>query len=339
MDIRGLVEEFEKIYINKSYEDTDKKCLALDEQEFAIIQMCLEVLEDKLGRFNKNNYKTQDLFVLLSDSLLNGEECHEAVVENLSLKMKMIKIDPNYDFETAPKALWLYYALLLLYANEEATIEHNSTIKLERDYFKVYAYLACICPKTFCPLFFNHIYIFMKKTSEQQDIRILREYFIHTKELWKSLSELLQLDKRNYVVGRIHSQFRIKMGVHPNLLKLIKRMDRSRSRGFLAFDYKGREPAEQNRLKRIINGVEYFEEYLNFMRSKLEKYIDEGDHLYEDMNEILVYAEKIKERICQLLALEDAVPDKINHNFCNIEELIYQFENYCSGLITLIDVL
>ncbi|XCP84040.1 hypothetical protein ABXS75_13280 [Roseburia hominis] len=336
MEIKELLEEFEKIYINKCYEDTNKKCLALDEQEFAIIQMCLEILENKLGQFNKGNYKTKDLFVLLVDSPLNGEECSDRIVENLSLKVKMIKTTPGYDFETAPNVLWLYYALLILYANEDATIEHNTTIKSKRNYFKVYAYVSCICPKVFCPLLFNQIYIFMKRTSEPQDIRILREYFIDTKELWKGYSELLQLDNRNLVVGRLHSQFRRKMGGDTELVKKINEMDHLHSRGFLAFNYKGREPAEQNRLKRIIHGIEYFEKYLNFFEIELVRYVDNTDHLYEDMNEILLYAKKIKERICELLTLQEAVPDTIDNDFCDIGELIYQFEKYCDGLITLI---
>lgn len=164
MGIKELLEEFEKIYINECYEDTNKKCLALDEQEFAAIQLCLEILEDPLGNFDRNNYEVvKGLFITLKENPLKGLACDDVRVREKLLKFKMIRTTPNYDLETAPDVFWLYYALLLLYANEDATTEHGKTVYFERNYFRVYAYLACICPKVFCTLFFNEIFVFMKK--------------------------------------------------------------------------------------------------------------------------------------------------------------------------------
>lgn len=333
-----MSKELEEIYENcchKRREHTDK-CLALDEQEVALIHMCLKILGDE-GGYNKDDYTTQGLFILLKTRNWDKDECKEDKVAEQPIKYKKFEYIPDYSVENVSELLVTYYAVMLLYVNQNCTLDYQN--KLERNYFRVYAFFACICPKTFNVLIFNQIYLFMVKT-QGCSLNVLKKYLIYSKELWMEYNELMNENKRDEVIGYLFKQFREiiaydESALYANASKLYELLNE----GFLAFDFMSGDTIPEARYGKIVNGIEYFERYLLLLSTELKKASVEEKEVYEYIESIL---ENIK---CLCIFFEQLIEDagvyknQITKEFTDTKDLLKKFVLYCDAEnITLLEI-
>lgn len=345
MEIREQVEAFEKIYTNNCYIEIADKCLAVDEQEFALIYMCLDVLNRKKG-YDVNKYITNGLYIFPKDDFMKDMECQSEKITGLPIKVRMLQIDRNYKTEDAPEALWIYYAALLLAANEDSSPKHIERIKSKRQYFKVYAYLSCICAKVFCTLFYNNIYLFMERVGKEESIDNVKKYFEDEKELWETYYDLLVKNANKVVTRKTLTHFRRAIGNEGLVSNLIK-IEKRRENGFLAFDYKERNPSERTKIVKILNGMDFFQSFLSLLKVELKAYSNSSGHLFDDICQIEEHTKNVQNRFEYLLEGYDKVyGGKIiedargaRNNFSNIEELLECFGEYCEhDMIKLINL-
>lgn len=340
MNNKDKVDAFEKIYENDCYIKIADKCLAVDQQEFALVYMCLDILDNRRG-YGLDKYYTKDLYILPKEDFISTLECTIDKVKDLPLKVKMICLDSNYKTDDAPEALWIYYAALLLTANIDATSTHSGIIKSKRQYFKVYAYLACICSKVFCALFFNNVHIFMTKINNEHFLDKIKKYIEDEKELWKEYDNLFAQNAHKDVTRKTLAHFRRVLKNDSVVMHLLK-IEQKRENGFLAFDYREENPSEKTKLLKVVKGIELFQDYLTYLDKDMKVYKDSVIHLMEDISDIKNYTKNVKERL-EYLAEGYEEDEEINgHNsldnilgeyryYNNKEELLVAFEAFCGS--------
>lgn len=339
MDINILSEELEKIYTNKCDCDMkDKKgeriCLGLDEQELAIIHMCMDILENRTG-YNKEDYKVDEMFILLKNSPICKYRCTGEKVAKQPLKMMELRKDPSYCFESTTNVLFTFYALILKYANCQGT--HNYKDKSIREYFKIYAYFACICPKVFVTLFLNQINIFMKRIYVEDDKNKISNYVKDTKTLWEEYVYLFSEKGNKLIFGEIISQYG-KVVNRDHICDLIN-IEEMHTTGFLAFDYKGRSPVESAMLVKAIKGIIYFQHFLNLFKNEQLKYLKSEDEVIEDIESLYGLTKELYKQI--KLFIDESGTDYRKPDIAafNIEELLERFKRFCEcNSVILLDV-
>lgn len=338
-NVDKLVKELEDIYENsclmKAVEAGNEKCLALDEQELAIIHMCIEGLEIQEG-VNKDNYKSKGLFILPNNRNLGNDECPEDRVKNEPLKYKKFDNSGGYQLENMTELLLVYYAALLLFANDENTGDYNEESK--RHYFKVYAYFACICPKTFSILFFNQIHLFMSNAHKQLPPDKLRNYLEYTEELWKEYNSLLLNERRIQVSEEVITQFSKIMSYDEEVFfdNLIQMQNLSED-GFLAFDFNGGDTLRGYRFKTILMGIEYFQWYLKYLKEEISKNSFREESLLNTIDNILEHAKTLGSIFEDFLRKEGEQPPIFVREFDSIYGLLNNFYGYCKNKVNLVD--
>lgn len=356
MNNKDKVEAFDKIYENDCYKTYEEecyvkiadKCLAVDQQEFGLINMSLDILDNKKG-YDIDNYYTKDLYILPKEDFISNLECTIDKVKDLPLRVKMICLDDNYKTEDAPEALWIYYAALLLTANIDATSTHSGIIKSKRQYFKVYAYLACICAKVFCTFFFNNIYLFMERISHEQSLDKIKKYLEDEKELWKEYDNLFAQNAHKDVTRKTLTHFRRVLKNDDVVNHLIK-IEEKRENGFLAFDYREENPSEKTKLVKVLKGIDLFQDFMTYFKKEMEIYKDNVSHMMEDISDIESYIQNVKGRLEYLVegyeedkgisgqnSLENILGQF--HYYSNKEELLDSFGFFCDlAMIHLINI-
>ncbi len=272
-EVDKYVKELEDIYENscfkKAIDEGNKKCLALDEQELAIMHMCIEELVNE--DVDKNNYWSRGLFILLKNRNLGSIQCTDDRVKKEPLKYKKFEEPDAYILDKMDELLLVYYAVLLLYANDKNTEDRDERSK--RRYFKVYAYFACICPKTFYVLFFNQLHLFMSKAHKAQSYDELIEYLQYTGELWEEYNSLLQSGRRIEITEKVISQFsRIMAYDERDFFENLIQIENLCDNRFLAFDFMKGDTVGQFRFRRVLKGIQYFWWYLEYLKDKISKY-------------------------------------------------------------------
>lgn len=329
MDIEKISKDLEEIYENCCHikrEDKDEyKCLALDEQELALIHMCIEIMGSKNG-YNKNNYTSKGLFIILKNNYLGNNECKEDKVAEQPIKYKKFEYINGYSIENASNLFLAYYGVLIFYANGYSTSDFRN--KSQRNYFKVYAFFACICSKTFNILLFNQIYLFMHK-AHNCSLVALKQYLMNTEELWLEYNRLMNAQERNNILGKLHGQFREIIAYDEETLyactsKIYELCDED----FLAFDFMKGDTIPKARYSRIINGIEYFKCYLFFLKYELKEKEIEDCMVFEQIENILNNAIQLDDVFCQLINNSKCELIKTT-NFINTDDLIKKFEKYC----------
>lgn len=339
MDINILSEELEKIYTNKCYSvvrdiNGEPICLGLDEQELAIIYMCMDILENKTG-YCKDNYKVDEMYILLKNSSISKYRCKNQKVQEQPLKMMELHEDSNYCFESTTNVLLTFYALILKYANCQST--YNFRNRSIREYFKVYAYFACICPKIFATLFLNQINIFMSRMECETDKNKISMYIEDTKVLWEEYIYLFSKDGNRIIFGKIVEQYG--KVVNRDYISDLIDIEEMHTTGFLAFDYKGRTTVESAMLIRALKGIIYFQKFLFLLDLEQQKYDKVLGNIREDIEGIYKLTQKLYEQIKFLiddLGNEYQEPSIV---VSNTAELIEMFQRFCeSQYVYLIDV-
>lgn len=335
-----LVKEFEEIYENsclkKAVETGNRKCLALDSQELAIMSMCIECLERQEG-INKDDYMSNGLFILQKKVNWRDKECKHDRVRRQPLKYKRYSNTNNYKLENISELLLVYYAILLLYANNENTGDYCGESK--RRYFIIYAYFACICPKTFSLLFFNQVHLFMSKTSKQQQADELRVYLDYTDDLWKGYVRLLANEKVIEISEEVITKFCEIMSYDEEVLfNGYISIYNLKEDGFLAFDFKSGDTLRGYRFKIVLMGIEYFKWYLKYLKDGILKQSFKEEYLLKKIDNILESAEKLKSIFESFLEKEEQQPDKFERKFDNIHGLLHNFYKYCEDKVALIDL-
>ena len=338
-NVDKLVKELEDMYENsclkKAVEAGNKKCLALDEQELAIMHMCIEGIERKEG-INKEKYISKGLFILLKNRKLGNSECKHERVKNEPLKFKKYENCDGYVLDNMTQLLLVYYAALLLYANSENTGDYHMESK--RHYFKVYAYFACICPKTFSILFFNQIHLFMSMASKQLPVDELRVYLDYTDSLWSEYNKLLQSKRRIEISEKIITQFSEIMSYDETVFFENRiQVEKLSEKGFLAFDFKAGDTLRVYRFKMILTGIEYFQWFLKYLKEEILRYSFIEEDIISKIDRILKNSEALRVVFGSFLEKEDGEPDKFVREFDNMYGLIQKFYKYCEDQVTLID--
>lgn len=338
-NVDKLVKELEDIYVNSCLKEAidagNEKCLALDEQELAIMYMCVEGIEREEG-INKDNYIARGLFILLKDRELGESACNRSRVAAEPLKYKRIQYNGGYVLEHMTQLLLVYYATLLLYANNANTGDYYMQSK--RHYFKVYAYFACICPKTFTILFFNQIHLFISIKYKQMSAKELKEYLDYTDELWKEYNLLLSNEIRIEITEEVITRFSEIMSYdeavfYENRIQL----DKLSEDGFLAFNFKEEDTLREYRFKMLLTGIEYFHWYLKYLKSEMSGHSFKEEGLIGTIDSIIESTEALGKIFESFLKKEDGQPDLFVREFDNMYELKHKFYKYCEGKVTLID--
>ena len=325
MNVDRLAKELEEIYENSCYPNVteDDKCLALDEQELAIIHMCLESLGNESG-YCVDKYTTKDLYILMKNCNFGNRECKYDRVKEQPLKCKQFDRLSGYSLDNVSEILLVYYAVLLLTANDMSTFDYMG--KSHRNYFQVYAYFACICPKTFSVLFLNAIYIFMRK-AHKCSIGVLERYLEDTEKLWQAYYMLLL---RHDIMAEITKEFTKlvsydKRVFHTNYIKVY----RWQVPGFLAFDFMGGDTIPESRYKTVIAGAKYFNRYFELLKNDLQNYSSIPNTIYEKIDSIVKKINLLIEVFCKLLETKVGKTQPIPENFANINELVKRYEKFC----------
>lgn len=337
-EVDKLVKELEDIYENsclkKAIEKGSEKCLALDEQELAIMHMCIEELAGQEG-IDKNNYSSRGLFILLKNRNLGSVVCTEDRVKEEPLKYKKIaEFDENI-LDKMTQYLLVYYAVILLYANDKNTGDHNE--KSKRRYFKVYAYFACICPKTFCILFFNQLHLFMSKAHKNLSYNELREYLEYTEELWREYNLLLQSENRIKIIAEVTSQFSKIMAYDEDIFfENLIQIENLRDDRFLAFDFMKGDTLGVYRFKMVLEGIQYFQWYLKYLKDEIPKYSFE-DSLSSTIDRIQENTEILKSIFENFLEKKGVQARPFERKFDNIYGLLKHFYRYCNDKVNFVD--
>lgn len=339
-NIDKLVKELETIYENscfkKSIEVGNKNCLALDEQELAIIRMCVECLASQKG-IDIDNYVSNGLFILLKHRDLGSSACTKDRVKAQPVKYKKYYIKSDYLLDNMTQLLFVYYAVLLLYANDENTGVYNKESR--RHYFKVYAYFACICPKTFNTLFFNQLHLFMSNVNKQLPLEELREYLRYTDELWEEYRVLMSNNRRIEISEEVITQFSEIMSYDENVFfnNMIQMQNMSED-DFLAFDFMGGDTLRGYRFKTILTGIEYFQWYLEYLKDKIQEQSFNENDLIKMIDNILESSKELKHIFEDLLKAEGNDIPQFERTFDNVYELLIQFEAYCTERVKVVNV-
>lgn len=330
--------DIEDVYVNKwCYKYwNDKKCLALDEQARALIYMCVEILEKR--EFDSQKYKTQGLYIVLNNSNLGIEECKSISTSEEPLKYKKNRYDIGYKLASVNEVMLIFYATILFHANKENTDFFREQYVV-RDYFKTYAYFACICPKIFCTLLFNQIYLLMLRLNEENSIEEIRKYLENTEILWKQYNYIIS-DEGNIVTSqKIINDFREIMGYNQEVLDVLADLEDLTSYGFLAFDYKEREAVEGGRIRKAAQGCEYFQYYLYLLRTFSLKDVKPENRLWESLKSLESQVEVLKNKLVEILEDLERNFTSIEDDSANIEEFMTNFITYCRNqAIQLIEV-
>lgn len=337
-EVDKFVKELEDMYENscfkKAIKEGNGKCLALDEQELAIMHMCIEALVNEEG-VDKNNYLSKGLFILLKNHNLGYSECTDDRVKEEPLKYKKFEESDEYMLDKMTQLLLVYYAVLLLYANDKNTGDYNE--KSKRRYFKVYAYFACICPKTFCVLFFNQLHLFMSKANKNLSSNELREYLEYTEELWREYISLLQNERRIEITGEVISQFSKIMAYNENVLyeNLIQIEDLCDNR-FLAFDFMGGDTLGVYRFEIVIEGIHYFWWYLEYLKDEIKKRYSE-ESLLSTVEKVQDNAEDLTDVFSNFLEKNGTQYSKFKRKFDNIHGLLKRFHKEFEDTFSFVD--
>ncbi len=339
IDTDKLVKELEDMYENscfkKATEAGNEKCLALDEQELAIMHMCIEGLAIQEG-IDKNNYISRGLFILLKNRDLGGSVCVDNRIKEEPLKYKKFEEPDEYLLDNMTNLLLVYYAALLFYANDKNTGDYNK--KSKRCYFKVYAYFACICPKTFNILFFNQLHLFMSKAHKNLSPDELKIYLDYTDELWVEYNSLLQSERRIEISEEVITQFSEIMAHNEEIFfeNRIK-IENFREDGFLAFDFKGGDTLREYRFKTVLVGIDYFQWYLKYLKLEISENSFREESLLNKIDKILANTVKLKSIFENLLENENVESVPFKREFDNIYGLLEKFYEYCNNKVILID--
>ena len=220
--------------------------------------------------------------------------------------------------------LLVYYAVLMFYANDKNTKDHNE--KSKRRYFKVYAYFACICPKIFCVLFFNQLHLFMSKAHKNLSYDELREYLENTKELWREYNSLLQNERRIEITEEVISQFGEIMAYDENVFfENLIQIENLCDNRFLAFDFMEGDTLGEYRFKIVIEGIQYFWWYLEYLKDEIEKNYSFEENLINIIDKVQENAMNLKAVFEDFLQKMGIKASTFKRKFDNIHVLLKQF--------------
>lgn len=329
VNIDKLVKELENIYENscfyKAIQNGNDKCLALDEQELAIIYMCIETLAMNEG-LDINNYETRGLFIVPKNRSLITSVCSDNRVKNQPLKFKKFEYASNFQLEQMTQYFFVYYAVIIFYANDENTGDYNEEVR--RHYAKVYAYFACLCSKIFFTLFLNEIYIFMSKVNSQLPYKELYEYLEYTEELWEEYNALLKNKRSVEISEKVIDEFCEIMSCDEKaLFRSWITIENLREDVFLAFDYMQGDTISSYRFKKILMGIEYFQDFLRCLKKDIEKNTFREETLLKKIDNILEYAKQLKLIFEDLLKQKKAQPYQYDEEFDNTYRLLALFRD------------
>ena len=335
MDVKKLAKEIEEMYINNCNINIsgENRCMALDQQELAIVNLCLEEIGNKNG-YDKEKYITRDLFILYKEDLIGKKECKDIKIAEQPLKFKKSKHNPKFSLEYVSEIFLLYYAVIIFYANDEGT-KLYSTVKTEnkskRHYFKIYAWFACICPKIFNILFFNQIHLFITSTCDNDTINEIKEYLESTEELWREYNYLIGNEGSEETLGKVITKFLEIMEYNNEVMGMMKVFERIRHTGFLAMDYKNRDTHEGVMLKKAVKGIKYFQLHLSFLKEKLSCDSDGTSEINTHIEHIQEYTEQLEGEFCELLIEQNNDCDNIEAEIAtDMVENLKHFEAYCA---------
>ena len=232
--------------------------------------------------------------------------------------------------------LLVYYAALLFYANDENTGDYNE--KSKRRYFKVYAYFACICPKTFNIFFFNQLHLFMSKAHEEPSPDELRKYLEYTEELWREYNSLLHSERIIEISEEVITQFSEIMAYDEEIFFDNRiQIEKLTEIGFLAFDFKNGDTLRGYRFKTVLMGIEYFEWYLKYLKNEISKNSFREESLLNAIDRIMENVAMLKLVFEDLLKEEGVQPHHFERRFDNIYGLLNDFYEYCNNKVVFID--
>lgn len=330
MDAKQYSKEIEDIYENCCNEKcyNFEKCMALDEREIAIIHMCMETLGNESG-LNKENYVSKGLFILLKDYNIGSNECNEDHVKEETVKYKSFLKVPDFSIESKSNSLLAYYSVVLFMANYNCT--GNRADKIDRNYFKIYAYVACICAKTFNIFMLNQIYLFIIKTKTCS-MNDLKMYLAETEDLWTECCFLLTENNRKENVSKIIAQF----------MEIISYNEEAKYRnagalynllqeGFLGFDFINGDISPIARYRRILHGIDHFRCYLDFLKNDLQNNNMADQEICNKIDSILNKTKELDLFFSQLLRKEGDNVLKESLSFTDVYDLLNKFELYCGG--------
>lgn len=334
-DVDKIKKDFEKVYESICQKESciNGKCMALDEQELALIHLCMDVLGNENG-FNINNYAAQELFIVHKEKYLDNQVCDNLHVHNEPINYKKLECLSGFCMDEISELLIVYYVATLFYAND---INTNAAKYIERSYAKVYAYFACLCLKTFRVLFINQIYIFIQNTNEEVSLDAIRKKLEYEEELLAGYVELMEESGRAKATREIVRKFGLIMG-YEKALEAYIRIEEQRRPGFIAFDYKEGDTIEDASYTCVFWGMEYLLQYLKYIEKRI------GNNTYEKQK-VLETIENLKNNINRLkkvfkIIVED---EKIEirafwKDFEDIKGLINSFKKHLDNeLIDLIE--
>lgn len=331
MNAIDLAKQLEQVYENSyykyyEYEIKGKKCLALDEQETAILQLCMEELSLVEG-YHPENFETKGLFILQKNKDWMNNKCVEERVRGEQLGYKKFNYFSNYNLDGV-KSVLIYFAAVLYYANEKNTGDKYQKIK--RKYMKVYAYLACLCPRVFDILFQNNIYIFMKRTYKEEDKRFLLE---QEKELWDEYITLMTDKERMSVIrSSINTFCEVLKTNNESGLNHIAKLHNLAEDNFLGYDFKEGDTLRGIRFKHVLLGIDYFKCHLSLLEEELKTDSFGEENSLALIEELRNDTEKLSRIFEKLLMEEESKIERecYTKDVDNIYKLIEMFKSKCS---------
>lgn len=334
--LEQLISELKDFYeancVKKSCEK--EKCMALDEQEIALIHLCIDILGNE-HIYDISNYTIKELFIVHKDEDLCQKICDKNHTQNEALKYKRISQTSDISLDQMTELLLVYYIATLLCANDENTI---GGAEIKRSYACVYAYFACICLKTFRTLFLNQIYIFMSKTHNQASFNDIRKNLEYEEELLAAYAELMEDKGRMKAKREITNRFWEIMKYDKAIKSLIKIED-LRMPGFIAFDYNGGDTVEGPSYVGILEGIEYLLCYLKYLEKNIDDGTFDGNKLKDAIGNVRQNAIRLR-NVFELLAAEANVNVSVfEQKFENINMLLESFKkHFDNNYIKLIEV-
>lgn len=330
---------FENVYVNKYcykyWKDT--KCLALDEQELSLILLCTEILEKRA--FDPSNYTSKKLFILRKNIDWKSDECTYPILSAEDVKYKRNKYNLNFSMVSeGAEVLIAYYASILYWANADNTEDFNG-MNFFRDYFKIYAYFAFICPKIFCTLLLNQMYIFMVRINEQCPLKVINEFLEQTNVLWKQYNYLISNSGNIDVSRKVINEFRDIMGYSEEAYESLNDIEEWTDYGFLAFDYKEREAIQGGRIRKAVQGIEYFQRYLFLLKNIKFKSIKSENKIWENIENLYEQTKTLRGELVTILKDMKKEVASVDDDSATIDEFMGNFLKFCKNeQIQLIDV-